>query len=107
MKQFLLGLALAIPLTFSAATASADAPADKPAPTLRSTDHVGNKSCAKAKKAGRACVIDFENGDDVDGTVASGDGDNVVANSPSKHPSLIKLRMNFIDKIVQAADDVL
>jgi hypothetical protein len=107
MKRLVLALALALPLTFAATTASADKGAHEPTPTERSAAHVGDNSCATAKKAGRDCVIDFEDGDNVDGSRYSGDGDSVVADSPSKHPSLIKLRMNFVDKILMTANDVL
>jgi hypothetical protein len=91
MKNLLIAVAVALPLTFAA-----------------SPSHAGNShksDCARAKKKGKACKIEFK-GDDIGGKRRSGDGDRISTRAPTQFGSLIKLRYHFHDMVIKAADNI-
>lgn len=64
-----------------------------------------DSDCALARKRGKACKIEFEKGDTVEGGVASGGGENIVAPGVVTHSNLIRLRTSFRDRIIRTADN--
>jgi len=64
-----------------------------------------SSDCAKARKLGKACKIEFEKGDTLEGGVASGSGENIVAPGVVTHSSLIHLRTSSRDRIIRSAED--
>lgn len=98
MKLFL-AAALAS-LVFTASVAQAQRSNHKKVP-IKSA---GNSDCAKAAKAGRACDLNFQTGDEIGGEVASGTGDRIDVRPPTTHTSLIRLRTNFRDRIIRDAE---
>ncbi len=91
MKNLVIALALAVPMTFAASTSYAG--------------RAHSADCAKAKKQGKACRIEFK-GDDINGKRGSGNGDRIRARQETKFGSLIRLRYHFHDMIVKAADNI-
>lgn len=62
--------------------------------------------CAKARKLGKACKIEFTTGDTLEGGVASGSGENITAPGVITHSSLIRVRTSFRDLIIRTADNL-
>ncbi len=88
-------LALSLPILCAPATGLAQ---NKSAPT---------DDCARAKKQGKKCkLIAIDDGDDVTAGVASATGSEIRVIKPVTHSSLIRLRVDFIDKIVRAGDQI-
>ena len=88
--------ALLLALTGTAAAQSGDAP-----DAVKGT--VG--APAKAAKARKAKVINIEE-ETVEGDVPSGTILSVDARPFSKHPSLIRLRHSFVDKVLGSAEQL-
>jgi hypothetical protein len=87
--RLLAAAALALPLALAPSLASADQAKSKPTAT-------------KSKKK----TIDFRKGDDVGGTVATGDGTQIEAAKPVVHSNLIRVRTHFRDKILRDGDRI-
>ena len=101
MKRLILTIALA---SFClAGTATAGVSTSSNASTALSSK--GDSDCAKARKAGRTCELNFD-GDDIDGQRVGGDGDMLVVNEDVGFTSLIRLRTSFRDQIVQSTLDL-
>ena len=101
MKKLLLAALLLAPSLASAQNTKTTKPA--PAPTVSST--TSTDDCARARKAGKTCVLDIgEENIEGNGVTPSGVGVNVrqfaVLNS------LIHIRKDFIPEIVKAAEDI-
>lgn len=62
--------------------------------------------CARARAAGRTCVINIEDGDVHEGEVPKGDGQGFTGISFGKSGSLIRLRRDFIREIMKSAEDL-
>jgi hypothetical protein len=62
--------------------------------------------CARAKKAGKACVIDFGKGDHLEGSRISPDGDRFTGKRAVQFGNLLRLRVHWHDQIVKAADNI-
>jgi len=62
--------------------------------------------CAKARAQHKTCVIDMGKGEDVGGNspVANGIGTAVITFAP--HPSLVRIRKDFIVEILKSAEDL-
>lgn len=87
---------------------SAPAPAATDAVATKDADPAAGRvdtACAKARAEGRICQIDID-GITVDGDRPGGDGTMIAAAMWASHGSLIRLRRDFIDAIVQAAEDI-
>jgi len=98
--------ALTATLSLAAPSASAQGqPAATPS-TSQSSDTKLSDDCARARRAGHACVLDFGKGDDVYGAVLAPDGDALTTRTPTVFSSLIRLRTDFIAAIVKSADDL-
>jgi len=75
-----------------------------PRPTTDVTRMVTD-DCARARKAGKTCVIEVQ-AEDIAGTTPSAGGLAVQVISFGPARSLIRLRHDFIPEIVKAADDL-
>ena len=62
--------------------------------------------CARARKAGKACVLTFGTGDTITGNTPTGDGTSVVGRTFMRGPSLIHIREDFRAEIIKAAEDL-
>ena len=61
--------------------------------------------CANARKAGKTCVLNM--GDEkVNGTGVTPGGIGVTVIQPTKQPSLIHIRKDFIVEIIKSAEDL-
>jgi len=61
--------------------------------------------CARARKAGKACVLTFGS-ETIEGGVATGDGEGIDVRDITSFSSLIRIRSNFIAEIIRAAEDL-
>ena len=95
MRLFL--VSLLVSLTASAALADPTPPAD--------VGKMASDDCARARKAKKDCVLTIE-GDEIQGGSPNATGTTVTALNPTKHPSLIRLRFDFIPEILKSAEDL-
>ena len=98
MKVLLLGLML-VP---SVAAAEPNNGATHSAPTVEQT---ATDDCAKARKAGKACVLDV-GAEDVGGTAPTANGTSISVIIPPPNGSLIRLRRDFVLEILKSAEDM-
>jgi hypothetical protein len=61
--------------------------------------------CAKARKAGKQCVLSIES-HEIEGGKPVGQGTVVTALPGTKSASLIRIRRDFIAEIVKTAEDL-
>jgi hypothetical protein len=94
MRSFLIAALIALPATALAQPAKA---AD--VTTMVSDD------CAKARKAGKTCVLTIED-EDVTGGVPTHDNVTTGILVFTTHESLIKIRRDFITEILRTAEDI-
>ena len=85
-------------------TSDAETATDTEQPAAPSSGRA-DSACAKARAEGRICQIDID-GITVDGDRPGGDGTMIAAAMWASHGSLIRLRRDFIDAIVQSAEDI-
>jgi hypothetical protein len=62
--------------------------------------------CAKARKAGKTCVLSITDDDDIIGTTPTYGDTNTGFIQFGDHESLIKLRWSFIPEILRSAEDI-
>ena len=62
--------------------------------------------CAKARKAGRACSLDFKEGETVDGNRPTASGEDVTVLTDAVRSNLIKLRLSFRAEIIRSAEGI-
>ncbi len=62
--------------------------------------------CAKARKAGKTCVLSITDDDDIIGTAPTYGDTNSAFVHFGDHESLIKLRYDFIPEILRTAEDI-
>ena len=84
-------------LAFASSAALADAPVD--------VKKMNTDDCAKARAAGKTCVISIE-GIDVEGHKGGGGLGPIVVLTTVKHDSLIHIRRDFIPEILKSAEDL-
>jgi len=110
LVRALTAAALALALVGSSGVATADnakGKAKKSTSLKKSAALKKNSAdCAKARKRGKACKIEFKTGDTLEGGVASGTGDNIVAPGVVTHSSLIRLRLSFRDRIIRTGENL-
>lgn len=92
MRILLVSLLALVP-----AAALADAPAD--------VKKMATDDCARARAAGKTCVINIE-GIEVEGVKVGGNGERFTAPDFGKAGSLIRLRRDFIPEILKSAEDL-
>ena len=98
MKNLLIALALAAPLTFASVGNAAPSKSSK----TTTTDPASSK-CARAKAQGKACNIIF-GVHNIKGDRAASTGTDIMAKLETRFGGLIRLRLNFNDKILKAAE---
>ncbi len=101
-------------MMFAVSVASADV---KPAPApvakapattplkAKSAEQLVTDDCARATKLGKQCVVNMD-ADQVGGTTPTGTGLGVTVISPTKQPSLIRLRKDFIAEMIKTTEDL-
>jgi hypothetical protein len=90
-----------------AAPAAAQPPPTPRRPTAdRREDPTGDRDCAQARKAGRACVLTFGTGDTLDGDRPTGLGEWIDGLGQATHASLIRLRTSFRGEIIRSAEQL-
>jgi hypothetical protein len=98
--------ALTAALALAAPSASAQGqPAATPSAS-QSSDTKVSDDCARARRAGHQCLLDFGEGDEIYVTGLTPDGDALTTRTPTVFSSLIRLRTDFIAAIVKSADDL-
>jgi len=95
--RILLAAALVLVPTLAPIAARADAQPD--VSKLKADD------CARARKAGKTCVINIE-GIDVEGHHPTGTGENITTPGFGTSKSLIRIRKDFIAEILKSAEDL-
>jgi hypothetical protein len=63
------------------------------------------QDCARARKAGKTCVLTFGK-EDIVGGVPSGEGEGIDVRDITTFSSLIRIRTEFIAEIIRAAEDI-
>ncbi|MBL0215619.1 MAG: hypothetical protein IPQ07_17265 [Myxococcales bacterium] len=66
---------------------------------------MASDDCAKARKAGKTCVLTIED-EDITGTTPTYGDTNTAIVGFGDHDSLIKLRRDFIPEILRTAEDI-
>jgi hypothetical protein len=94
MRMILSLLLLALPVT---ALAQPSKTAD--VSTMATDD------CARARKAGKTCVLSIDS-EDVTGTTPTNGDPPLVFRTDGKQASLIRIRRDFIPEILKSAEDI-
>lgn len=94
MRSFLIALLIAVPTTAMAQPSKA---ADV---TTMATD-----DCARARKAGKTCVLTIDE-TDIEGGVPQAGETKIDVLVIGKMGSLIRLRRDFIPEILKSAEDI-
>lgn len=97
MRTLLLSLALLAP-----PAAFADNPAPKPAPAATT---MATGDCAKARAAGKTCVLNIEEEGILGEKVTTGE-ENITALDWKKMTSLITVRTNFVPEMLRSAEEL-
>jgi hypothetical protein len=97
--RILLAATLASLATLSALPASANPSRAADASKMATDD------CARARKAGKDCVLSMD-AHEVGGDTPRSTGLSVVVLNPTKQPSLIRVRRDFIPEILKSAEDL-
>lgn len=98
MRTLLLSIALLAP-----AAAFADNP--KPAPAAPTTTKMESSDCAKARAAGKTCVLNIEEEGILGEHVTTGE-ENITALNWQSMTSLITVRENFVPEMLRSAEEL-
>lgn len=104
MRKSLRSWLIALVFTLSTLGLSAVAFAGGPSAKSKSLKPAASADCVKARKRGKPCKITFKEGDTLEGGVATGSGESVVARETVTHSSLIRLRTSFRDLIIRTGE---
>jgi len=66
---------------------------------------MASDDCARARKAKKDCLLVFDS-HEIDGSTPQATGTTVTALTDPKHPSLIRLRRDFIPEILKSGEDL-
>ena len=94
MRSFLITLLIAIPTTAMAQPSKA---AD--------VETMATDDCARARKAGKTCVLTIDE-TDIEGGAPTAGETKIDALVIFKNSSLIRLRRDFIPEILKSAEDI-
>jgi len=94
MRSFLIALLIAVPTT-----AMAQPGKTTDVTTMHSDD------CAKARKAGKTCVLTIDD-EDIEGGVPTAGETKIEVLTFGTMESLIRLRRDFIPEILKSAEDI-
>ena len=103
IRSWVIAAGLALSLGLGGSALADDKTPAKPAKSLKTEK---NDDCAQARKRGKACKITFQVGDDVEGGVATGSGEQVMGLEQVTHSNLIRLRWSFRDLIIRTAEQI-
>lgn len=67
---------------------------------------MADSDCARARKAGKTCVLSIEDDTTIEGSAPKGGGTALTALETGKSASLIRLRRDFIVEILKSAEDL-
>lgn len=67
---------------------------------------MATEDCAKARKAGKTCVLSITDDDDIIGNTPTWGDTSTGFIGFGDHESLIKLRRDFIPEILRTAEDI-
>lgn len=95
MRILLVALLLALPTAAFAQRAKAT-----------DVQTMATDDCAKARKAGKTCVLTITDDSDIIGTTPTYGDTGTALIQFGGHGSLIKLRMDFIQEILRTAEDI-
>jgi hypothetical protein len=97
--------AIVIGILLAPALAAAD---DTEKPPSRTTDvqQMKTDDCARAHKAGKACVLNMGEGETIDGSSPTAGGSAIGIITFGKASSLIHIRRDFITEILKTAEDI-
>jgi len=79
--------------------------ADNPSGKTVDVQTMKDGDCARARKAGKTCVLDIGE-ENIEGQVASGNGEKLTGIEFGKAASLIRIRRDFITEILKSAEDI-
>ncbi len=99
-------LLLVATILLAPALAAADDPAPKPATRTTDVSTMHNDDCARARKAGKTCVLSIEDGDSIEGNAPTAGGQAIGIITFTKATSLIRIRRDFITEILKSAEDI-
>jgi len=85
--------------------APALASADDPAPRTPDAAKMHADDCARARKAGKTCVLDM-GGEDIETSTPTAGGSAIGIISFGKRESLIRIRRDFITEILKSAENL-
>ena len=71
----------------------------------KSAEAMHTDDCARARKQNKTCVLDM-GGEKIQTGVGGATGVGVAVIQPTKEPSLIHIRTEFITEIIRSAEDL-
>lgn len=102
-------LFLVAALLLGPALASADDTASSPAGTASRAPDVAQMrtdDCARARKAGKLCVINMGEGESIEASTPTAGGAAIGIVQFGKAASLVRVRKDFIAEILKSAEDI-
>jgi hypothetical protein len=85
---------------------SAKAPPAAAAPRATDVSQMRNDDCARARKANKPCVLNIDDGSEIEGNAPTAGGSAIGVVSFTKPTSLIRIRRDFITEILKSAEDL-
>jgi hypothetical protein len=89
----------------TAATAAAQPSTSSATSATSDSRSLADQDCARARKAGRTCVLTFGS-ESIDGKLLGPDGTDTGVAGNQSFSSLIHLRSDFRAEIIKAAEDI-
>lgn len=89
--------AILVSLTAAAAAANPAPPTD--------VGKMANDDCARARRAKKDCVLTIDT-EEIEGGTPRPNGTTITSLTGTKHPSLIRVRRDFIQEILKSAEDL-
>jgi len=97
------GMRIALTAVLVSLSLTAPAAAD-PRPPV-DVGKMATDDCARARRAKKDCVLTIE-GSEIDGSTPRNTGTTVTVVGTTQHPSLIRIRREFIQEILKTAEDL-
>jgi hypothetical protein len=99
MRRFLICVFLTAPALVSAQ------PSDK-TPALKDVRTMATDDCARARAAGKTCVLSIDDGDTVEGSAPTAGGSLISGIDFGTAASLVRIRRDLIAEILRSAEDL-
>jgi hypothetical protein len=103
MRKALVAVLLFSGVVSFLSAAAADDKAAKPASGVKK---MKTDDCARARAAGRTCIIDISEGEEVVGDLPKGTDTIVSIPGFTDHSKLFTIRYHFLPEIVKSAEDI-